>query len=105
MFKKRLAVLAISYFFAFSAFAVTTESGGLAEPHYEAQQGSIDLVVQSVNDNSFELIAAHSGLSVSADYGKEMKLQRTSEAVFVMAFEREPLTIVNEVGWRRSYSL
>jgi hypothetical protein len=90
---------------AFSAFANASILEAPATAQYELSQDPIDLGVQSANDNSFELVAAHNDLSASADYGKEMKPNRTTNKALMLTSEGAPLTLINEVGWRRSYNL
>jgi hypothetical protein len=86
---------------ALSAFAVASESVAL-EAQYELSQDPIDLGVQSDKGNSFELVAAHSDASLQANNSEAMKPNRTTYTVLALTSKGAPLTLINEVGWRRS---
>jgi hypothetical protein len=91
---------------AFSAFANASILEVPVTTQYELSQDPIDLGVQSTEVNSFELAQAHDDLALQVEYSEAIKLERSIEPAFVLTtFYSVPLDIVNEVGWRRSYSL
>jgi hypothetical protein len=106
MFKRILAIVAITLSLAISAFAHASESTALTEAQYELSQSQSDLVVQSAHVNSFELTTAHSE-ALQVDNGGVSKEERSIDSGFVLTIpHRTQLsTASNEVGWRRSYNL
>lgn len=88
-----------------SAFAHASVIDVPVEAQFELSQDPIDLDVQSANDISFELVAAHSKSSLQVEYGEAIKLERSIKPAFVLTTEHQVLNLSNEVGWRRSYNL
>lgn len=104
MFKSKF-VLAALVAFAFSAFAHASVIDVPVEAKFQLSQGPIDLGVQPDKGNSFELVAAHSEPSLQIGYSETMKPNRMTYIALSLTSEDIPLTLVNEVGWRRSYNL
>jgi methionine-rich copper-binding protein CopC len=105
MFKKRLAAVAITCFIALSAFAHASVNTATVEAQYELSQAPVDLGVQSANDISFEVRETHNE-AFQVEKSEAIKPQRNIDKAFNFAgLKSEQLTVVSEVGWRRSYNL
>jgi hypothetical protein len=105
MFKKRLAIVAMSLSLALSAFAHASESTALTEAQYELSQSPSDLVVQSAHVNSFELTTAHSE-AFQVENREVSKQERFINPVILLVdSQSDQLIVNNEVGWRRTYTL
>jgi len=103
MYMKR-AFLALAMC-ALSAFANASVSTAIVEAQYELSQSPSDLVVPSASVISFESKEDHT-TALQVDKSEATKPERSHKAEFVMIdLNGEQLTVINEVGWRRSYNL
>jgi hypothetical protein len=102
MLKGCFVALAIAMLSAFANASVITD---ILAPQFALSQAPIDLGVQPLNVNSFELTKSTSE-AFQVDKSEAIKLSRFIEPAFALKPSvNGHLVIVSEVGWRTSYNL